>query len=178
MVRPANQIANELAIFDFEGAELTTWLGRPVYLLKTTKSSHLVDAVTGEPLSPLGEESARKVALADYAGPGSLAEISLLEKSLSEIRGRDLPVWRVDFADSRHTTIYVSPRTGKVVARRNTIWRVYDFFWMLHIMDYGARDNFNNPLVVTAAVVAWLVATSGLWLVVVWVRRGIRRRRR
>ena len=63
-------------------------------------------------------------------------------------------MWRVDFDDSRHTTIYVSPQTGKVVGRRNTIWRVYDFFWMLHIMDYSARDNFNNPLVVTAAIVA------------------------
>ncbi len=173
-----NQIASSLEFPALEMAELSIWLGRPVYFLKTTQATHLVDAVSGKRLSPLGENLARKVALADYAGPGSIATIDLLEEPLSEIRGRELPVWRVDFADSRHTTIYVSPNSGKVVGRRNTIWRVYDFFWMLHIMDYSARDDFNNPLLVTAAVVAWLMVTSGLWLVVVWARRVWRRRSR
>ena len=87
-------------------------------------------------------------------------------------------MWRVDFDDSRHTTVYVSPQSGKVVGRRNTIWRVYDFFWMLHIMDYSARDNFNNPLVVTCAVIAWFLATRGIWLVVVWLKRKSRRKKK
>ena len=94
-----------------------------------------------------------------------------------ESRGHDLPVWQVNFDDSRHTTVYVSPQTGAVVGRRNSIWRVYDFFWMLHIMDYSERDNFNNPLLVTAAVIGWLLATSGLWLVVTWLMRKRRRKR-
>jgi uncharacterized iron-regulated membrane protein len=94
----------------------------------------------------------------------------------SEIRGQDLPLWRAEFDDGRRTTVYVSPASGQVVARRNNIWRVYDFFWMLHIMDYGGRDNFNHPLLITAAVVAWLLATSGLWLVAIWLTRRRRAR--
>jgi hypothetical protein len=177
-LRSPNLIANDLGLPALHGAELTSLLGRPVYRLQTSESTVLVDAVLGKRLSPLSEEMAREVALADYAGPGTLKSISLFEEPISEIRGRDLPLWRADFADSRHTTLYVSPNSGQVVAHRNNIWRVYDFFWMLHIMDYGSRDNFNNPLLVTAAVIAWLMATSGLWLAVVWVRRVSRRRAR
>lgn len=175
---PPNEVAGELGLEGFEEAKLTTLLGQPVYVFKTKETQHLVDAVSGKRLSPLDNNFAQKVALEDYSGPGEVSGIRLIKEPYSEIRGRTLPVWRVDFADSRHTTVYVSPNSGKVVGRRNTIWRVYDFFWMLHIMDYGTRDNFNNPLLVTAAVVAWLLATSGLWLVVVWAKRTLRRRLR
>ncbi len=169
-------VARELALSGFDSAEVTTWLDRPVYRLRAEGSVHLVDAVTGQQLSPLDGDTAIAVARRDYAGPGDVADVVLLAEPLSEIRGRQLPLWRINFDDNRHTTIYVSPQTGKVVGRRNTTWRVYDFFWMLHIMDYGARDNFNNPLLVAAAVAAWLLATSGIWLVVVWLRRRSRRR--
>lgn len=170
-------VARGLDLPALESAELDTWLDRPVYRLRTGGTVHLADAVTGRLLSPLDADTARQVARRDYAGPGTVAQVSLLEEPLLEIRGRDLPLWRVDFDDSRHSTVYVSPRTGKVVGRRNTIWRVYDFFWMLHIMDYGERDDFNHPLLVTAAVVAWVLAISGIWLVVLWLRRKSRRRR-
>ncbi len=170
-LRAPARIARDLELPVLVGAELDTWLDRPVYRLRTGDEIYLADAVSGQLLSPLKADTAREVARRDYAGPGTVADVRLLAEPLLEIRGRDLPVWRIDFEDSRHTTVYVSPQSGKVVGRRNTIWRVYDFFWMLHIMDYSARDDFNNPLVITAAVVAWLLATSGMWLVVLWVRR-------
>ncbi len=177
ILRSPDEVARDLGLAALDGAELALWLNQPVYRLHIGEATHLANAVSGRLLSPLVAETAAEVARRDYAGPGTVAEVRLLEEPLLEIRGRDLPLWRIDFNDSRHTTVYVSPRTGKVVGRRNTIWRVYDFFWMLHIMDYSARDNFNNPLVVVAAVVAWFLATSGIWLVVVWLGRKSRRRR-
>lgn len=173
-----DQVAAGLDLADFAGAELGLWLDRPVYRLRGEGSVHLADAVTGARLSPIDAEAAREVARLDYAGPGVVKEINRQTEPLLEIRGRELPLWRVDFDDSRHTTIYVSPQTGEVVGRRNTIWRVYDFFWMLHIMDYRGREDFNHPLLVTAAVIAWLLATSGIWLVVQWLRRQSRRKKR
>ncbi len=170
-------IARDLEMPALEAADLAMWMDQPVYRLRSGEMVRLVAAVSGQELSPLKADTAAEVARRDYAGPGPVAEIVLLTEPLLEIRGRDLPVWRVDFDDSRHTTIYVSPQTGQVVGRRNTIWRVYDFFWMLHIMDYSARDNFNNPLVVTCAVIAWFLATSGIWLVVVWIKRKSRRKK-
>lgn len=160
---------------DLDRAELATWLGMPVYRLNHGGHSLLVNARDGALLSPLTEEQARLVALADYNGSETIASVSRQTETESEIRGQDLPLWRVEFEGSRRTTIYVSPQSGEVVARRNNIWRFYDFFWMLHIMDYSSRDDFNHPLLIASAVVAWLLATSGIWLVVTWLKRRRRR---
>ena len=168
-------VAAGLDLGALQRAELDTWLDRPVYRLESAAGQALADAVTGERLSPISPEAAQEVARRDYAGPGAIASVTNQTEPDIEIRGHDLPLWRVAFDDSRHTTLYVSPETGRVVARRNTIWRVYDVFWMLHIMDYGGRENFNHPLLVGAAVVAWLLATSGIWLVVTWLKRKRRR---
>ncbi|MDP0971870.1 hypothetical protein Q6294_33595, partial [Klebsiella pneumoniae] len=53
---------------------------------------------------------------------------------------------------------------GDVLEHRNKTWRLFDFFWMLHIMDYSGRQDFNNPLVVSAAVGGFWLALSGIWL--------------
>lgn len=30
-------------------------------------------------------------------------------------------------------------------------WRVFDFLWMLHIIDFDSRDDFNHPLLQIAS---------------------------
>jgi len=172
-----DKIARDLDLPGLESADLDTWMDRPVYLLSSGDTVHLTDAVTGKLLSPVDADTAGEVARRDYAGPGAVARVILQEEPLLEIRGRDLPQWRVEFDDSRNTTVYVSPQTGKVTGRRNKIWRVYDFFWMLHIMDYSERDDFNHPLLIGSAAVAWFLATSGIWLVVQWLNRKRKRSR-
>ena len=173
-----DRIARDLDLSAFEGADLDMWLDGPVYRLRSADGKiHLTDAATGKLLSPLDTDTAGEVARRDYAGPGTVARVILQEEPLLEIRGRDLPQWRVEFDDSRNTTVYVSPQTGKVTGRRNRIWRVYDFFWMLHIMDYSERDDFNHPLLIGSAAVAWFLATTGIWLVVQWLNRKRKRSR-
>ncbi|MFT6661534.1 MAG: exosortase/archaeosortase [Maricaulis maris] len=61
-----------------------------------------------------------------------------------------------------------------VTARRNDTWRVFDFFWMLHIMDYEERENFNNPLLITASVFALVTVLAGLLLLVLRLQRLVR----
>jgi len=147
-------------------AQLDTWMGRPVWRLTAfSGAGALVDAVTAERLDPVDESIARAVAEADYTGPGALAAMDYLETGPREAGGRS-PLWRAVFDDRDATTLYVSPSSGAVVARRSTTWRVYDFFWMLHIMDYKTRENFNNPLVLTFAGAALTFAFSGLMLLV------------
>ena len=150
------------------------WLGRPVYRLPAKDGPVLLDAASGETLSPLPEASARALALADYAGPGTLAAVERVEAPELEYRGHELPLWRARFDDDRDTTLYISPQTGRVVARRNDLWRVFDFVWMLHIMDYEEREDFNHPLLVTAAVTALLFTLSGLVMLgySFWPRRA------
>ena len=87
----------------------------------------------------------------------------------------DGPCWRVDLSDAAETHVYVDARTGEVTARRNGTWRIYDFLWGLHIMDYREHDDFRHPLLVAAAGLAVVTALSGLLL---WAMRLVRRWRR
>lgn len=143
---------------------LDTLLGRPVYRLQAKDGPALVDAATGATLSPLPEADARALALADYAGPGTLAGVERVDTPALEYRGHDLPLWRARFDDDRDTTVYISPQTGRVVARRNDLWRVFDFVWMLHIMDYETREDVNNTLLRVASATGLVFALSGAWL--------------
>ncbi|MFZ5618940.1 MAG: PepSY domain-containing protein [Pseudomonadota bacterium] len=161
-------------ISEVDGAQevmLKTWLGREVYVVSGAAGNALFDADTGERLSPLNEANARRVAESDFAGEGEIAKVSLLNDPPREF-GRPGPVWRADFNDGDKTRLYISPDTGVVLARRNRVWRFYDFFWMLHIMDYKERENFNNPLVRTFAITGLLFALSGLTLVVFRLQSG------
>ena len=151
--------------------ELRHFLGRQVYEVNGVGGVAIFNAHTGEKLSPISEEQAREIARLDYAGEAEIMKIALLEEAPHEYR-RALPVWRADFDDRLATRLYISPSTGDVVSRRNSIWRVYDFFWMLHIMDYDERDNFNNPLLRVAAITGFLFALTGVYMVIVWIIRG------
>jgi uncharacterized iron-regulated membrane protein len=93
-----------------------------------------------------------------------------------EFRGRDQAAWRAVFDRPESLRLYLDPWTGEILARRTSRWRLFDFLWMLHIMDYDTRDDFNHPLLQIAALAGLLVALSGLvyWFLV----NGTRRRRR
>jgi uncharacterized iron-regulated membrane protein len=140
--------------------------GRPVYRLKAGTESLLVDARSGAHLSPLPREFAERLARADYAGPAAVAGVDWVDAPGIEYRERALPLWRVRFADDRATAVYVSPATGEVVARRNDLWRLFDFVWMFHIMDYEGREDFNHPLLIATAASALLFLVTGLVMLV------------
>lgn len=152
--------------------ELSLWQQRPVYRLSGSTGRQLVDALSGEVLSPLDEEAARGVALQDFAGDAKLSGLHWLTEPALEYRGRDLPLWRADFNDTLNTALYISPTTGQIVARRNDVWRLFDVVWMLHIMDYRQRDDFNHPLLIgfAATTLAFILSGLGMLLSAYWRR--------
>ena len=157
--------------------ELRVWLGRTVYEFgRESGAALIVDAATGEVLSPIDEEAAIAVALADYAGDPDVHAVTFFSEATWESR-RPEPSWRVDFADGEGTRLYISTATGEVIARRNDTWRFYDFFWMLHIMDYGDRSHFNHPLLILASLFALGMSLFGFVLLFPWVGQMITRRR-
>ena len=105
-------------------------------------------------------------AIAETAHPDgarAAAVTPLRELSLA-VREHALPIWQVDFADARNSSYFVSGTTGDILERRNDTWRWWDFFWMLHNMDYAKRTSFNHPLIVFVGfAMAWL-AVTGFWL--------------
>jgi hypothetical protein len=148
-----------------------------LYELKTGRGTVLVDAATAEQVSPLSREQVAALARAYFAKSGDLAGLTLLtENAPLEIQTRPLPLWRADFDDWLATTLYVHPDSGELVTRRHRFWRWFDFFWMLHIMDYEARENINNNLLRVAAAGGTVLALSGVWLLFFSFRRRARAR--
>jgi uncharacterized iron-regulated membrane protein len=162
------------------GLSLGHFLGTPVYRLEGAEGPlAMIDARSGTLLSPLPEAQALAVAIADFTGEAKPDGANWLTEKNLEYRG-SLPVWQVYLHDGEDTRLYVSPLTGRVISRRTNTWRIFDFFWMLHIMDYSERKNFNNPLVIFASAIGLLLAISGVLLLFyrfgkrdfAWLRRG------
>ncbi len=172
-VLPLADAAKTLGATTISSASLGEMLGEPVWRIEMKDGAvAIVDARSGEVLSPVGEERAKKIAERDYNGSGNFNSIALIETPPSEYN-KPGPVWRASFDDRDKTTIYVDPLKGEVTARRSETWRFYDFFWKLHIMDYDDGADFNHPLLITAAGTAIFVALSGFILLIIKMRRSL-----
>jgi hypothetical protein len=174
------RIIETLGSVPVEAVALRPLLGRHIYEVGTGDSVLLFDAATGQPLQ-VTAALARQVAEADYDGGGQVSSVTRLKELTLAVRAHDLPIWRVDFKDDQASSFYVSGTTGKLLERRNDSWRLWDFFWMLHNMDYVNRTSFNHPLIVTIGFGALWLAITGVYLLFKssWKAEGrwLRRRR-
>ena len=84
--------------------------------------------------------------------------------SRSEFRGRSLPIYKIKTNSSDDTNVYVDVMSGKIVAIRSDSWRIWDFLWGAHIIDYKERDNINNILLKIFSVLALFSSLSGIAL--------------
>ena len=82
----------------------------------------------------------------------------------SEFRGRSLPIYKIKTNSSDDTNVYVDVMSGKIVAIRSDSWRIWDFLWGAHIIDYKERDNINNILLKIFSVLALFSSLSGIAL--------------
>lgn len=124
----------------------------PVYFVVNGDNTYRYSALTGERLDALQESDVRKAAKDQYAGNGDIVAVRRLSELPQEVQNLSAPLWQVSFNDELNTRFYIDPNTGSVSRVRTDTWRLFDFMWMLHIMDYKNRSNFNTP---------WLVAFSG-----------------
>ena len=154
-------------------------LDRQVFEVSTAAGVQLFDAATGERVI-VDAELARRVAEAAYDGRPQVTGVSALDELTLAVREHQLPIWRVDFADEQNSAFYVSASTGALLERRNDSWRLWDFLWMLHNMDYVNRTSFNHPLIIMVGFgVLWL-AVTGFYLLFKspWRRDFVALRRR
>jgi uncharacterized iron-regulated membrane protein len=171
---PLGTITNRHHVGVILKAELRDHLGKPVYEVDYGDGhEHLFDARSGEQISPLPNADIRALAqkaMRDDVAIGTMVQLN--EDAPIEYRG-DMPVWQITMADAAGTRLYVQPDTGKLLARRTSTWRLYDFLWGLHIMDYAGRDNFNNMLLRFVAGFSLLMTASGAGLLIAryWPRR-------
>ncbi|WP_372627449.1 PepSY domain-containing protein [Arsukibacterium sp.] len=152
-----------------------TLIATPVYLVNDSGNMHRYNAQTGTLLPELTDQDIRQLGQAQYQGDGQLSSTLLLEQLPQEVKQLPAPLWQLQFADSENSRFYLDPATGAVMRVRTDNWRWFDFFWMLHIMDYQDRSNFNNPLLITFSASALLFTFSGM--VLLWRRFRPRRRK-
>jgi hypothetical protein len=163
------------AVLASQTVRLAWLLDRPVYIVASDGGERLLDARTGQPLPPPSREQVRQLADYWFTGEEQLADLSLIHSIPGEVRGREPPLWRAEFGGWNKPTLYFSPQTGQLLTRRHELWRVFDFVWMLHIMDYDERENVNNWLLRAFTWLAVFTALSGAWLL--WFAFPRRRRK-
>jgi hypothetical protein len=178
---PAQQFVSPTAVLSaapglVRELRYTSLLGRPVAELTMADGTvRMHDALSGNPMASIDAPFAVKIATAAYRGTGAPPASAMLVRTAStEFRGK-LPVWRVQFEDAETTRVFVSPDNGRIVGVRTGTWRLYDFFWGLHIMDWKNHENFNTPWMMAFAAGGLILAVAG---VVLLYMRWPRRRRR
>lgn len=159
---------------DAEGATFRTLLGKPVVEVSSKRGTKLFDGSTGEALPFVTAAQAKTIAGNAWIGAGHPASTTeRITSESTEYRGA-LPAWRVAFDDADHTRVFVT-ETGKIAAVHTGTWRLYDFFWGLHIMDWSNHKNFNTWWLLAFALGGLTLGLAGTVLLL--MRWPLRRRR-
>ncbi len=159
--------------------ESMTWRmldGNAVAEVATAKGVTLFDGATGRLLPPLDAALATKIARDAWkTAPFTVSNTTRVTQESPEYRAA-LPAWRVEFADPDRTSVFVAAESGRITAVRTDTWRLYDFFWSLHIMDWKNHENFNTPWLLAFAVGGLVLGIAGT--ILLFMRWPLRRRRR
>ena len=111
------------------------------------------------------EEAKKIVSLKTTLTP---IQSSLIEEKVrgSEFRGRNLPLYKVisENENGKKINVYVDPFSGEVSAIRSLQWRIWDFMWGIHIMDWVERDNIDNLWLKVFSFIALFTSLSGIIL--------------
>ncbi|KTE20784.1 hypothetical protein ATE67_09675 [Sphingopyxis sp. H050] len=174
MIAPARLLAQADA-----PVEAIAWRmldGRPIAEVTTGKGVRLFDARTGAALSPVDAVQATRIARSAWKSADKPAsQPSRVSAESPEYRGA-LPAWRIAFADPDRTSVFVAAETGKITAVRTGTWRLYDFFWSLHIMDWKNHEDFNTWWLLAFAIGGLALGIAGT--VLLFMRWPFRRARR
>lgn len=162
--------------------QLIDLLGKPFYQIRGKRNltaglpiyTSLADATTGDLRGPLSREEAIEVAKRHFNGPAQISTVNYLTDTdpHHEYREGPLPAYAVSFKHPSQTTVYIASELGTVQKFRNNKWRVFDFLWMLHTMDYESRDHFGNILLRIFSVFGLITVCSGFALFIVGVKRN------
>jgi hypothetical protein len=154
-------------------------LGKPFYQIVYSKEHdrankiQLADAQTGNLKGPLNKSEAIEIAQKSfsYNAKPKLVEYLTSTNGHHEYRGNPLPAFAITFEHPSSTTVYVSASLGTVQKYRNNKWRIFDFLWMMHTMDYKTRDNLSNGLLRVFSIFGLLTIFSGFILFFVSIKK-------
>lgn len=167
--------------------QLIEILGKPFYQVRCINAAHnegnndhaiqamnyLANAETGQLREPLTKEEAIEVAKRRFNDEPKVKSVEYLINANGhhEYRENPLPAYAITFEHPSKTTVYVASELGTVQKFRNNKWRIFDFLWMMHTMDYEGRDNFGNNLLRFFSIFGLVTVLSGFALFFVSTNR-------
>jgi len=167
-----DSIKLETKIDSTHSIRLIDVFGKPVAQYRYFEQGHvklqLIDAESGKLKLPLTGQECLELAESKLATKIAIKKGRFLEKHTTgnhhEYRGRALPAYAFELDHISNTTIYVSTELAQVSSVRNTNWRIFDFMWMLHTMDYDTRDHITNWVLRVFSVLGLITIFSGFYL--------------
>ena len=145
--------------------ELGLMLVEPVYRFTIEGKKILISANDGKQLSPINKELAISIAKQGYSNKeAAIANVLLItENPPTEVSARHLPVWRIDFDDFASPSFYISANSAQLVTKRHSFWRIFDWMFVFHVMDYSDGEA-DNMLLLFVSVLAFIASLFGLVL--------------
>lgn len=143
----------------------------PVYVVRAEIGTFLVSAESGDQVI-VDEALARRIAAERWVNPDPILSVAHLESAPQEssVKGE---AWAARFKGDGNPTLYVSAVDGRTSNPRVDLWRLYDFLYGLHLMDYVDHENYNTPWMVALAVLALSSVLFGVALLVHRFTRGL-----
>ncbi|MEZ5345567.1 MAG: hypothetical protein R2681_08440 [Pyrinomonadaceae bacterium] len=130
------------------------------------KRMMLADVTRGKIRPPVSKVEARQIADQSLAKPLNFTHSEYLTKENvsrhHEYREKPLPAWAITYENG--LTVYLGAENGQIEAFRTNKWRVFDFLWMMHTMDFAGRDNINNYLLRGFSILGIATILSGFAL--------------
>lgn len=123
--------------------------------------------LNGQSAQPIDKSQARDIALQAYSTQANISHLHKILPGHVESRKLNRTLWQVNYQDEQSTALYIDAYTGRALTLKDNNWRLKDWFWMLHIMDYSQRSDFNTPWLITFATLASFVSLSG-FLMLFW----------
>jgi len=129
-----------------------------------TDSGFSYTDLQGQNLDELNEEEVREVVRQSTKLIPLMVQRIDKPEIRAEFRGRNLPIFKVTTSTKDNINVYVDAFTGEVTAIRSDSWRIWDFLWGAHIIDYSERENINNFLIKILSILALISSLSGIVL--------------
>tara|TARA_R110001592_G_scaffold102853_4_gene290067 strand:- start:6969 stop:7694 length:726 start_codon:yes stop_codon:yes gene_type:complete len=170
-ITPANIKVSIAEIYqkypDAKQIRLATFINKIVYQFSIEGKTQLLDAGTGNLMSPINKKQAIRAAQHFYSGNGKIEYIELITDNppfeLSRRVHNALPAWRVNFNDFGNPSLYISAQSGELIAKRHEFWRLFDWMFRFHAMDYK-KGEVDNSLLFWFTAFGILASISGLIL--------------
>jgi len=145
--------------------ELGLMLEQAVYRFNISKNKVVVSAKDGVQLSPINKELAIAIAKQSYSNKEvAITSVKLItENPPAELSSRRLPAWRIDFDDFISPSFYISANSAQLVTKRHSFWRIFDWMFVFHVMDY-TDGEVDNKLLLIVSVLAFIGSAFGLVL--------------